>query len=45
MTEANHGTSVEREFVITRVFDAPRDLAFKAWTDAERLKHWWAKFP
>jgi len=24
-----------REFVITRVFDAPRDLVFKAWTEPE----------
>ena len=31
----------EREFVITRVFDAPRELVFKAWTETERLKHWW----
>src|SRR4051794_25044239 len=30
-----------REFVVTRVFDAPRDLVFKAWTEPERLKHWW----
>ena len=29
------------EFVIARVFDAPRDLVFKAHTDCERLKHWW----
>jgi uncharacterized protein YndB with AHSA1/START domain len=29
------------EFVITRVFDAPRDVVWKAWTEAERLKHWW----
>jgi len=26
---------------ITRVFDAPRELVFKAWTEAEHLKHWW----
>src|SRR5215468_2760397 len=31
----------ERAFVITRVFDAPLDLVFKAWTEAERLTHWW----
>jgi uncharacterized protein YndB with AHSA1/START domain len=30
-----------REFVIARVFDAPRDKVWKAWTEAERLKHWW----
>ncbi len=29
------------EFVITRVFDVPRELVFKAWTEPERLKHWW----
>src|ERR1035438_4010305 len=28
------------ELVITRVFDAPRKLVFKAWTDQERLKRW-----
>jgi uncharacterized protein YndB with AHSA1/START domain len=31
----------EREFVITREFDAPRELVFKAWTESERLKHRW----
>lgn len=32
----------EREMVITRVFDAPRELVFSAWTEPERLKRWWA---
>jgi uncharacterized protein YndB with AHSA1/START domain len=27
--------------VITRLFDAPRELVFKAWTDPERLARWW----
>jgi len=27
--------------VITREFDAPRDMVFKAWTDAEHLRRWW----
>ncbi len=26
---------------ITRVFDAPRSLVFKAWTEPERLVRWW----
>ena len=30
-----------QEFTISRVFDAPRDLVFKAFTDDERMKHWW----
>lgn len=33
--------SDDAEFVITRSFDAPRDLVFKAWTEAERLAQWW----
>jgi len=31
----------DRQFTITRVFDAPRDLVWKAWTEAERLAQWW----
>lgn len=31
----------EREVTITRVFDAPRELVFKAWTEPERLRQWW----
>ncbi len=30
-----------KPFVITRVINAPRDLVWKAWTEAEHLKHWW----
>ncbi len=30
-----------REFVITREIDAPRELVFKAWTDARQLAQWW----
>jgi uncharacterized protein YndB with AHSA1/START domain len=33
--------SSERELVITRVFDAPRELVWKAWTDPEHLMRWW----
>ncbi len=32
--------SAERELVITRSFDAPRSLVFKAWTDPEHMAHW-----
>jgi uncharacterized protein YndB with AHSA1/START domain len=27
--------------VITRVFDAPRALVWKAWTEIDHLKRWW----
>jgi len=29
------------ELVITRLFDAPRELVFKAWTEPERVAQWW----
>jgi uncharacterized protein YndB with AHSA1/START domain len=31
----------ERILTITRVFDAPRALVFKVWTQPEHLAHWW----
>jgi uncharacterized protein YndB with AHSA1/START domain len=34
-------TYLNREFVITRVFNAPRELVFKAWTDPKHLSQWW----
>ena len=32
--------AAERVLVLTRVFDAPRSLVFKAWTDPEHLVRW-----
>ena len=29
------------ELVITRVFDAPREHVWKAWTDPEQIEKWW----
>jgi uncharacterized protein YndB with AHSA1/START domain len=34
-------TNEERELVLTRVFDAPRELVFKAWTDPKQVAQWW----
>jgi uncharacterized protein YndB with AHSA1/START domain len=31
----------ERELVVTRVFDGPARLVFKAWTTPELLMRWW----
>ena len=33
--------TAEREITITRVFNAPRALVFKAWADASELAQWW----
>jgi uncharacterized protein YndB with AHSA1/START domain len=30
-----------REVTITRVFRAPRELVWRAWTEPERLARWW----
>ena len=32
----------DREFAVTRTFDAPARLVFDAWTKPELLKLWWA---
>ena len=34
----------DREIVLTRVFDAPRELVFEAWTDPAQVVHWWGPF-
>ena len=28
-------------FVVSRVFDAPRDMVWTTWTEVEHLKRWW----
>jgi uncharacterized protein YndB with AHSA1/START domain len=33
--------SGKQDLVITRVFDAPRESVWKAWTDPEAVKRWW----
>ena len=33
--------STERELVVTRIFNAPRRLVFKMWTEPEHLARWW----
>lgn len=30
-----------KALVITRIFDAPREVVWKAWTDPETFKKWW----
>lgn len=33
--------SSDQVLLITRTFDAPIDLVFKAWTDPDRVMKWW----
>src|SRR5258708_27510134 len=31
----------KKELTIVRVFDAPREVVFKAWTDEKLVQQWW----
>ena len=33
--------SMEREIEIVRIFDAPPELVYRAWTDPEHMTQWW----
>jgi uncharacterized protein YndB with AHSA1/START domain len=37
--------TADRELVLTRIIDAPRAKLFRAWTDPELLKQWFAPLP
>ncbi len=46
-TNNRHGSAVvtlpsDDEILITRIFDAPADLVFDAWTKPDLVKRWWA---
>jgi len=36
-------TLSDREILFTRVFDAPRELVWKAWTEREHVERWWGR--
>jgi uncharacterized protein YndB with AHSA1/START domain len=38
---ADAAATADREIVISRVFDAPRSLVFKVWTDSRHVAEWW----
>ncbi len=35
------GSPADRQLVITRIIDAPRELVFQAWTEPAHLVRWW----
>ena len=47
MAETSSGTAVvtlptDTQILITREFDAPKDLVYRAWTTPELIKRWWS---
>ena len=45
MYAATAAPSTDRELVLTRIIDAPREKLFAAWTQPELLKQWFAPLP
>ncbi len=41
MTDGSAKSTNEKRIVITRVFDAPRELVWRAWTEPGRVEAWW----
>jgi len=37
--------SLDRDLVLTRIIDAPREKVYRAWTEPELLKQWFAPLP
>ena len=38
---ATEAVSADREMVMTRLYDAPRERVFEAWTERKHLEQWW----
>lgn len=34
-------STIQKDLVVTRVFDAPVERVWRAWSDGERVKRWW----
>src|SRR5438309_11815285 len=40
-TTSTYSATSKHEFVVGRVFEAPRELVWQAFTEPERMQHWW----
>jgi uncharacterized protein YndB with AHSA1/START domain len=40
VSESTPAQRAEQQITVTRVFDAPRELVFKAWTDPDQVARW-----
>jgi uncharacterized protein YndB with AHSA1/START domain len=41
MEQINKNDTSDRELIMTRLLDAPRELVWEVWTNPEHIKHWW----
>jgi uncharacterized protein YndB with AHSA1/START domain len=41
MSDSTPAAGTDQEVLITRIFDAPRERVFKAWTDPDELAAWY----
>ena len=41
LADAKITSTADREIAATRLFQAPRKLVFKMWTDREHISNWW----
>ncbi|ATC65266.1 polyketide cyclase [Nibricoccus aquaticus] len=44
-TKSDHYTPTDRDLVLTRIIDAPREKLYAAWTQPELLQQWFAPLP
>jgi uncharacterized protein YndB with AHSA1/START domain len=40
-TSSSAAGQARQELILTRIFDAPRSLVFRAWTDPQHIARWW----
>jgi uncharacterized protein YndB with AHSA1/START domain len=41
VTDSTPATAADKEVLITRIFDAPRERVFRAWTDPDEVAAWY----
>ena len=44
-TATESSVTANRDLILTRIIDAPREKVFRAWTEPELLKQWFAPLP